>query len=291
MNYNTLVKLREMKKIIEKYVDECIFANDEYQKFCDSLECKIRANKTLLIDYINIASTETGCKNVILSGGMYEAVTKALSEGEKLDCTLYKISSGLKSYKGKLTCHSNFAFMYRDKDFIFIDDIYYTGKTVECVKDYIKSAGGDVIASYVFFDNSDEEHDFVYSVHKKRKEYDDNKEKNYESSKKDRNDNLHECKWWAEIDDNGYIHLPEEIIGCDEFKIGTRMLITLGINENDEKCIFIEKANEFSDIRMYLDKINLLLESRNDFSNIQTDKICDALYEAAMWIKCAINEE
>ena len=178
MDYNM------MKNIVEQYVKEYNAKASANEKYCEELDKKIKESKDLLIDYIKMAVKEIGCKNVILSGDMYEAVAAAILNGKKMDCTLYKVADNISAYKGKLTCPEEFSFLYKNKDFIFVDDTYCTGKTYEAVKKYVESAGGNVIAAYVFYDDSTEPHDFVFSLNKKDKNVHTDEIKNETSTKR-----------------------------------------------------------------------------------------------------------
>lgn len=98
-------------------------------------------------------------------------------------------------------------------------------------------------------------------------------------------------KWWTEIDEDGCIQLPEKILCEDDFAIGTRIMITLGYTENDDRCIFIEKANSVNNVKKYFEKLSEMLNIIDNCSNRQVDDVYDVLYEAVECVKSIMKEE
>lgn len=65
-----------------------------------------------------------------------------------------------------------FADKIKNKSFIFINDSYFSGKTLQVVKEEIERLGGKVIFSMVAYDGSRVKDNFVYSLYRYYDHYD-----------------------------------------------------------------------------------------------------------------------
>ena len=54
---------------------------------------------------------------------------------------------------------------FNNKKFIFIDDSFYSGKTLSKIKEYLLSSNGELIATYVFYDGCKEKTKDLYSIY------------------------------------------------------------------------------------------------------------------------------
>ena len=82
------------------------------------------------------------------------------------DCSIEYINGSLR--KGKPIQYSNWKLdSYKNQPFIFVDDSYYSGKTLRIVRTYIEEVlGGYLQDSYVFYDGSEDNLDDVKSLYR-----------------------------------------------------------------------------------------------------------------------------
>lgn len=239
-----------MKELIEQYAKECSKIYKGGEKYFNEIDTKIKSNKELLLSYIKKVIEESGCKNILLSGSMFDTVTEAIKSSDKIDCVLYKVNGNLRSYKGKLLCPIEFSFIYNKKDFVFIDDSYYSGKTFKCVKDYINSAGGKVIAAYVFYDGSREKADNVHSLYR----YYGNEPRKEEEMKKVASENSIKNKLY--IDRHMFGMFSDVISSTFNVEVGNYVDVEVVTDEIlKEKRIVITKHNESDEFNEMLNKV------------------------------------
>lgn len=261
----------EMQNIMKEYVADCSKIYMGGEKYFNEIDAKIKENKDLLLSYIRTAVEETGCTNVILSGGMFDAV-RNIGSHNKVDWTLYKVSGGLRNYKYIFKCPAEFAFMYQDKEFIFVDDSFYSGKTLNQVKTFIESARGKVVATYVFYDGSKEKRKDVHSLYR----YYDN------FSKKEGKVIATEETFKAEtqtIGPTNAITIPEEAMKLLNVEPGDDVKLEIFESDSKGKCLLISKTVNKIKMVEDLDLINTVF-SRVIGKNLSVDQvndICDLL--------------
>lgn len=261
----------EMQNIMREYVASCSKLYTGGEEYFNEIDAKIKGDKNLLLSYIKTAIDETGCKNVILSGGMFDAVRNIRSY-KRVDHTLYKVSGGLRNYKYLFKCPAEFAFMYQGKEFIFVDDSFYSGKTLSQVKSFIESAGGKVVATYVFYDGSREKRDDIHSLYR----YYDNLPKKEEKAITTEETFKAETRT---IGSTNAITIPEEAMKLLKLKPGDDVKMEIFESDSKGKCLLISKTENKTKMVEDLDLINTVF-SRVIGKNLSVDQvndICDLL--------------
>ena len=159
--------LNEMKHQMSKIVQKCIDSHGGGEEYFNELDDLIKNDEDFLMSYLTHIS-QSSVKNIIVSGGI----------GYKIAVLKHKYSWFLEGYnieyvngslrKGLPIQYSNWKLdSYKNQPFIFVDDSYYSGKTLRIVKTYIEEVlGGYLQDSYVFYDGSEDNLDDVVSLYR-----------------------------------------------------------------------------------------------------------------------------
>lgn len=127
----------------------------------------IKNDSELLIDFIETTIKESGIKNVVISGEIGRIYYQLKQNGRlKQDIMLCILPGGLRFEHQEDFSPEYCEIEAEGKDFIFIDDSYYSGKTARVVQKWMKDHGGKVVKSYVFYDGSYEKRDDVVSLYR-----------------------------------------------------------------------------------------------------------------------------
>lgn len=159
--------LNEMKHQMSQIVQKCIDSHGGGEEYFNELDDLIKNDEDFLMSYLTHIS-QLSVKNIIVSGGI----------GYKIALLKHKYSWFLEGYnieyvngslrKGLPIQYSNWKLdSYKNQPFIFVDDSYYSGKTLRIVKTYIEEVlGGYLQDSYVFYDGSEDNLDNVVSLYR-----------------------------------------------------------------------------------------------------------------------------
>lgn len=147
-----------VNELLEKYIGGQIFFTelDKAVKFNKDILCELikKINQDFETEYYTIASGEIGL-------AMHNL-------GVTID---FLVAGGLRFDPTKCNLEP-FADRIKDKDFIFVDDSYFSGKTAMVVKEEIERLGGHFICSYVAYDGSKIKDDKVKSLYRYYDHYD-----------------------------------------------------------------------------------------------------------------------
>lgn len=162
-----LLAVPEMKAEMKRIVQKCIELHGGGEEYFNELDDLIKNDEDFLISYL-IHISQSSVKNIIISGGL----------GYKIASLKHKYSWFLEGYnieyvngslrKGLPIQYSNWKLdSYKNQPFIFVDDSYYSGKTLRIVRTYIEEVlGGYLQDSYVFYDGSEDNLDDVKSLYR-----------------------------------------------------------------------------------------------------------------------------
>ena len=159
--------LNEMKCRMNQIVQKCIDLHGGGEEYFNELDDLIKNDEDFLMSYLTHIS-QSSVKNIIVSGVI----------GYKIALLRHKYRWFLEGYnieyvngslrKGLPIQYSNWKLdSYKNQPFIFVDDSYYSGKTLRIVKIYIEEVlGGYLQNSYVFYDGSEDNLDEVVSLYR-----------------------------------------------------------------------------------------------------------------------------
>lgn len=136
--------------LLEKYVGGQIFFTE--------LDKAVKFNQQILEELVNKAKSFHDCLT-IASG---EIGLSMHNLGVKIDLL---VPGGLRHDPTKINLEP-FTYKIEGKDFIFIDDSYFSGKTAMVVKEEIERLGGRFIGSLVAYDGSKYKEDNVWSLYR-----------------------------------------------------------------------------------------------------------------------------
>ena len=146
-------------RMIQK-VQKCLETHVGGEAYFNELDAAIKSDENLLKSFINRIVIETKCRNFVMSGEIGVVYSKLYSYD---DIHLLLLPGGLRHDK---EIPYNIGRIYEGMEFVFVDDSYYSGKTLNAVKKYMESTGAKIIANYVFYDGSRENKDNVRSIYR-----------------------------------------------------------------------------------------------------------------------------
>lgn len=146
----------EMISRVSEYTKLCVKNETGGESYFNKLDQYIKNDIELVTSYIDFIVNQTKCKNIIMSGELAEKVI-GYKQKHKMafanGVSLYKVQGGLR-HGVEISYPEEFSFIFANKEFVFLDDSYYSGNTYKAVKNFINKVGGKVIAAYVFYDGS-----------------------------------------------------------------------------------------------------------------------------------------
>ena len=159
--------LNEMKHRMSQITKKCIDSHGGGEEYFNELDDLIKNDEDFLMSYLTHIS-QSSVKNIIVSGGIgYKiAVLKHKYSWFLEDYNIEYVNGSLR--KGLPIQYSNWKLdSYKNQPFIFVDDSYYSGKTLRIVRTYIEEVhGGYLQDSYVFYDGSEDNLDDVVSLYR-----------------------------------------------------------------------------------------------------------------------------
>lgn len=152
--------MARLESIMMEKVEKCLKTHVGGESYFTELDAEIKADKDLMKIYLHHIVIETKTTNFVMSGEIGKCYADLFSTG---DINLFILPGGLRH--GKELPH-DVERIYEGVEFVFVDDSYYSGKTLNTVKKYIESTGAKIIANYVFYDGSRENKDNVKSIYR-----------------------------------------------------------------------------------------------------------------------------
>ena len=157
--------LNEMKHRMSQITKKCIDSHGGGEEYFNELDDLIKNDEDFLISYLTHIS-QSSIKNIIVSGEIGSRIAELKKEHPWFleGCNIEYVNGSLR--KGVPIQCSNWKLdSYKNQPFIFVDDSYYSGKTLRIVKTYIEEVlGGYLQNSYVFYDGSEDNLDDVKSL-------------------------------------------------------------------------------------------------------------------------------
>lgn len=152
----------DVRNRLSKLVDDLEIEYGGGVPFFDALDEQLKSmmNEDMILDLVKGLSG----KWVASSGGFGDTLYKLYEEG-KFEC------EGLVIFNGKMLTNKTGVnswyptdFDLDDKDFIYIDDSYFSGSTVNKIDDYLKGEhNSKILETYVIYDGSKSKRNNVHS--------------------------------------------------------------------------------------------------------------------------------
>ena len=128
------------------------------ESYFTEIDAMIKSNPVLMSEYIQYITEKENIYNVILSGEIgLKYFAMQLKHQISGDINLFLLPGGLRLNPSKLFEVDNNALKVQTvlpSKYIFLDDSYYSGKTLNAVSEFVKKGGGVIEKSYVFYDGS-----------------------------------------------------------------------------------------------------------------------------------------
>lgn len=165
------VDKNDLEYMMHPIVNECLEKYKGGEGYFNELDSMIKNNETLMVLFLMYAVQVSGIKNVILSGEIGLKYLKLQLENKVPNyINLMIVNGGLrKGHEITGGIMSNFEVIPEklvDMDVIFIDDSFYSGKTLDKVKEFLYYRGTVVYRAYVFYDGSKKKRDNIVSLYR-----------------------------------------------------------------------------------------------------------------------------
>jgi hypothetical protein len=137
--------------------------------FFDRLDSQMKnpQNKDIIISLFNKIYSDFGTNfNLVISGGFGDLIMFMIKKGEiKCGGTILQVSGGLTSHftdmnkikKSKEVIIQKQTGDIDNKDFIFVDDSFYSGTTGVSIDHFLKKHSSRILKTYVIYDGNDTE--------------------------------------------------------------------------------------------------------------------------------------
>ena len=153
-------KVARLESIMMEKVEKCLKTHVGGESYFTELDAAIKADEDLMKIYLHHIVIETKTTNFVMSGEIGKCYADLFSTG---DINLFLLPGGLRHDK---EVPYDIGRIFEGMDFVFLDDSYYSGKTLRAVKDYMATTGANILASYVFYDGSKHNTDGVRSIYR-----------------------------------------------------------------------------------------------------------------------------
>lgn len=149
----------KVNKLLEEYIGGQIFFTE--------LDKAVKFDKDVLNHLITYARQETfHCNAVVIASG--EIGLAMHNFGIDVDIL---VPGGLRHDPSKINLQP-FTSMIRGRNIIFIDDSYFSGRTMTVIKEEVERYGGNFLCTFVAYDGSKYKDDKVQSLYRYYDHYD-----------------------------------------------------------------------------------------------------------------------
>lgn len=156
-----------MKNKIINFVNICLSKCSGGESYFTELDKLIKNDSKLLINFIEASVKDAGINNVVISGEIGRIYYQLKQNGKLTQDILLCVLPGGLRFEHREDFNPEYCeYDVKGKDFIFLDDSYYSGKTAMVAQKWMKDHGGKVVKSYVFYDGSYEKRDDVVSLYR-----------------------------------------------------------------------------------------------------------------------------
>ena len=136
-------------------VKKCLDKYGGGESYFTEIDAMIKSNPVLMSEYIQYITEKENIYNVILSGEIgLKYFAMQLKEQIPGDISLFLLPGGLRLNPSKLFEVGNNVLKVQtgsSTKYIFLDDSYYSGKTLNAVSTFVKKGRGVIEKSYVFY--------------------------------------------------------------------------------------------------------------------------------------------
>lgn len=146
---------------LDNLVKEMIKEHEGGEKFFDNLDEAVR-EETYTYDLMKLAGRLLYTCNIIVSG-KFGRYFMNFVETSKLKVNI--VNGGLRS-GARIEDDLCYIEELDNKEFIFFDDSFYSGKTRNVIKEYLEERGAVLLDTYVIYDGSKEKDPYVHSLYR-----------------------------------------------------------------------------------------------------------------------------
>lgn len=156
-----MIKLdkKDLEYMMEPIVQDCLEKHTGGENYFTELDGMIKNNEVLMVLFLLYAVQDSGINDVILSGEIGIRYLKMYTEHKIPDyINLYIVNGGLRKGNEVIGGITNNLDVIPNnlecKPFIFLDDSYYSGKTMNKVNEFLCHRNAVILKTYVFYDGS-----------------------------------------------------------------------------------------------------------------------------------------
>ena len=154
------MNIREMRMAMSDIVQKCIEKHGGGEAYFDELDGMVKENEELLASYIDYVASFNPNSFIIMSGEIgQKCLEMQRSSKIPMGLRIYVVDGGLRKSSYIKGMVSNRKEMIKaGKNFVFVDDSFYSGKTFNAVREFMEKLGYSISVIYVFYDGC--KHDF-----------------------------------------------------------------------------------------------------------------------------------
>lgn len=155
------MNLKEMQNRVYEYSKKCEKQYIGGEVYFNELDRLIKYDTELLCSYLIYVASKENNTNFVISGEIGQVILKCKHEG------MLPSHFQILTLSGSLRLGAPVIQMNQEmiaSQFIFIDDSFYSGKTLDRVKEFIEINGGKISTCYVFYDGGKNRCNIVHSL-------------------------------------------------------------------------------------------------------------------------------
>lgn len=158
MNNQNLIN--KQNRAINKIVKKCLLHHEGGEKFFDLLDENIRQDKNLFDHMISFIKTfNFDYQGIIVSGKFGSVFSHYIShyvneQNYFEDKPIICVNGGLRATQPVINLCNIDIELLRNKNFIFVDDSFYSGKTRNVISDTLSTYDSKLTHTFVFYDGS-----------------------------------------------------------------------------------------------------------------------------------------
>lgn len=152
--------MTNLEPIMIEKIQRCLELHTGGEAYFTELDAAIKSDEKLMRTFLSQIIINEKCQNFVMSGEIGKCYSYLFSPK---DINLLLLPGGLR-HENRIPYDIGHAF--EGMEFVFVDDSYYSGKTLRAVKKFMESTGARIIANYVFYDGSKHNTDGVKSIYR-----------------------------------------------------------------------------------------------------------------------------
>jgi hypothetical protein len=157
--------MKGIQKTIDSWVKDISKETIGGNKFFDKIDSKIKSNKSIITHLFDQINKDFGLNYNLVASGEFGNIVLQMINKNDIICkgTILLVSGGLTSHFNDMDTIKKIKEIniqkkigdIDNKDFIFVDDSYYSGTTEFSINKFLNKVGSKLIKTYIVYDGND----------------------------------------------------------------------------------------------------------------------------------------